>query len=69
MCIRGCFLALFKNLTFKVCVATNDSSINSDEREGLFFAKRIQAASLTCLIKAIAIISESELSNISQMFK
>ena len=50
-------------------MAANNCSINSDDGEGLFFTKRIQAASLTCLIKSIAIISESELSNTSQMFK
>ena len=59
--ICGCFPALFKNLTFKECVATNDCcSINSDEMEGLFFAKRIRPASLNCLIKAIAIVSVSK---------
>ena len=65
MCILCLFLALFKNLTFKA----NDCSINSDEGEGFFFAKSVRAASLNCLIKAIAIILESELSNISQMFQ
>ena len=58
MCIPWlCFLAFFKNLTFEECVAANDCSINSDEGEGFLFAKKILAASLNCLNKAIAIIS------------
>ena len=50
---RGCFLALFKNLTFEECVAANDFSMNSDEWEGFVFAKKIRAASLNCLNKAM----------------
>ena len=68
--VTMCFLALFKNLTFKECVAAYNCAINSDDRELLFFASRVRAAALNCLIKAIAIISETQLSNsISQMFK
>ena len=59
MCILWypCFLALFKNFTFEECVAANDCSLNSEKEEGFFFAKKIRAASINCVNKAIAIIS------------
>ena len=56
------FSCSFQELTFEERVTENHCSINrnSDEGEGLFFAKKIQAASLNCLNKAIAIISVSK---------
>ena len=58
---RGCFLALFKNLTFKESAAANACSINIDVGEAFFFAKKTRAASSDCLNKATAIIFVSKL--------
>ena len=38
-------VALFENLTFAECVAANDCSLNSDDGEGFFFAKKLREAS------------------------
>ena len=61
-------VSLFENLTFEECVAANDCSLNSDDGEGFFFAKKIQA-SLNCLNDVIAIcFCIKNFCNISHMY-
>ena len=58
MCIPWLFSGSLKKWTFEERVAANDYSITSEVggRE-VFFAKKIRAASLNCLNKAIAMIA------------
>ena len=46
-------------MTFKECVAANDCSMNRDEWEGFFFAKKIRAASLNCLNRGSSLVRDA----------